>query len=140
LDGVLKGTGNDIEPTGSIFFPLKLYNDLDAFFNCFLLKPIFSKVERNNIFAWLPLLTNTLITFHLSMCVMITIVSVWDRCELRSASVKVYLDVRPLGSHDWTLDRYMINLAVVLLLLSLIFEGRVGASGDGVYGSEGWKT
>jgi hypothetical protein len=34
----------------------------------------------------------------------------------------------------------MINMAVMLLLLSLVFEGQVGASGGGMYGSEGWET
>jgi hypothetical protein len=33
----------------------------------------------------------------------------------------------------------MINLAVMLSLLSLIFKIQVGASSDGVYGSEGWE-
>jgi hypothetical protein len=35
LDGVLKDTSSYIEPTGSIFFPPKPYNDFDASFNCF---------------------------------------------------------------------------------------------------------
>jgi hypothetical protein len=30
LDRVLKDTGSDIEPTGSIFFPLKSYNDINS--------------------------------------------------------------------------------------------------------------
>jgi hypothetical protein len=34
----------------------------------------------------------------------------------------------------------MVNFAVVLSLLSLVFKGQVSASGDGVYGSEGWET
>jgi hypothetical protein len=34
----------------------------------------------------------------------------------------------------WTCDH------MVLSLLSLVCEGQVGASGDGVYGSEGWET
>jgi hypothetical protein len=63
-----------------------------------------------------------------------------DRCELEVSFGERYLGVRPLGSHDWTLDCYMINLVVVLSLLSLVFEGQVGASSDGVYGFEGWKT
>jgi hypothetical protein len=33
LDRVLKDTGSDIEPTGSICYPLKLYNGFDASFN-----------------------------------------------------------------------------------------------------------
>jgi hypothetical protein len=65
---------------------------------------------------------------------------VWDRCELEVSFGESCLDVQPLGSHDWTLHRYMINLAVVLSLLSLVFEGQVGTSDDGVYGSEGWET
>jgi hypothetical protein len=65
---------------------------------------------------------------------------VWDRSELKVNFSESYLDVRPLGLHDWTLNLYMINLLVVLSLLSLVFEGRVGATGDGVYGSEGWET
>jgi hypothetical protein len=56
-----------------------------------------------------------------------------DRCELEVSFDESYLDVRPLGSHDWTLDRYMINLAVVLSLLSLVFEGQAVATGDGLY-------
>jgi hypothetical protein len=56
-----------------------------------------------------------------------------DRCELEVSFDESYLDVRRLGSHDWTLDRYMINLAVVLSLLSLVFEGQVVATGDGLY-------
>jgi hypothetical protein len=62
---------------------------------------------------------------------------VWERYEFDVSFGESYLDVRPLGSHDRTLDRYMISLAVMLLLLSLVFEGQVGASGDSVYGSEG---
>jgi hypothetical protein len=56
-----------------------------------------------------------------------------DRCELEVSFDESYLEVRPLGSHDWTLDCYMINLAVVLSLLSLVFEGQVVATGDGLY-------
>jgi hypothetical protein len=63
-----------------------------------------------------------------------------DRCELEVSFGESYLDVRPLSLHDWTLDRYMINLVVVLSILSLVFKGQVGAFGDGVYGSEGWDT
>jgi hypothetical protein len=63
-----------------------------------------------------------------------------DRCELEVSFSEGYLGVRPLGSHDWTLDRYMVNLVVVLSLLSLVFEGQVRASCDGVYGSEVWET
>jgi hypothetical protein len=51
LDKVQKDTGSDMEPTGSIFFLPKPYNSFDASFNYFLLKPISSKVERNNIYA-----------------------------------------------------------------------------------------
>jgi hypothetical protein len=90
LDKVPKDTGNDIEPTGSIFFLPKLYNGFDASFNYLMLKPISSKVDRNNISAWLPLSTKTLITFHLSMCVVITIASMCGNdMSLISASVKV---------------------------------------------------
>jgi hypothetical protein len=35
LDGVLKDTGSDIEPTGSIFFPPKPYNNFDGSCNYF---------------------------------------------------------------------------------------------------------
>jgi hypothetical protein len=35
LNGVPKDTGSDVEATGSIFFPLKPYNDFDASFNYF---------------------------------------------------------------------------------------------------------
>jgi hypothetical protein len=60
-----------------------------------------------------------------------------DRCELEVSFSESYLDVQPLSLHDSTLDHYMINLAVVLSLLSLVFEGQVGASSDCVYGSKG---
>jgi hypothetical protein len=63
-----------------------------------------------------------------------------DRCELEVRFDESYLDVRPLGSQDWTLNCYMVNLAVLLSLLSLVFEGQVRASSDGVYGSKGWET
>jgi hypothetical protein len=62
---------------------------------------------------------------------------VQDGCEFEVIFGECYLGVRPLGSLYWTLDHYMVNLAVVLLLLPLVFEGQVRASGDGVYGSEG---
>jgi hypothetical protein len=48
---------------------------------------------------------------------------VWERCELDVGFGESYLDMGPLGSHDWTLDRYMINLAIMLFLLPLVFEG-----------------
>jgi hypothetical protein len=51
LDKVLKDTGSDMEPTGSIFFLPKPYSGFDASFNYFLPKPICLKVERNSIFA-----------------------------------------------------------------------------------------
>jgi hypothetical protein len=47
--------------------------------------------------------------------------------------------MRPLGSHDWTFNRYMIDMAIVLSLLPLVFETQFGTSGDGVYSSEGWE-
>jgi hypothetical protein len=46
-----------------------------------------------------------------------------DGCELEVSFSESYLGVRPLGLHDWMLDRYMVNLAVVLSLLTLVFEG-----------------
>jgi hypothetical protein len=49
LKRLLKDTGSNIEPTGSILLPPKPYRGFDASFNCFLLKPICLKVERNNI-------------------------------------------------------------------------------------------
>jgi hypothetical protein len=51
FDKVPKDTGRDMEPTSSILFLPKPYSTFDASFNCFLLKPICSKVERNNISA-----------------------------------------------------------------------------------------
>jgi hypothetical protein len=90
LDRVPKDKGSDIEPTGLIFFPLKPYIGFIASFNYFLLKHICSKVERNNISAWLPLSTSTLVTFHLSMCAAITIAFVCGKdVSLMSALVKV---------------------------------------------------
>jgi hypothetical protein len=75
------------------------------------------------------------------MCAVITIAFVCGTdVSLRLASVKVIWACKPIVSHDWTLNHYMINLAVMLSLLSLVFEGKVRASGDGVYGSEGWET
>jgi hypothetical protein len=62
---------------------------------------------------------------------------VQDGCEFEVIFGECYLGARPLGSLDWTLDHYMVYLAVVLSLLPLVFEGQVRASGDGVYGSEG---
>jgi hypothetical protein len=90
LDKVPEDTGNNIEPTGSIFFPPKPYNGFDASFNYLLLKPICSKVDRNNISAWVPLSAKTLVTFHLSMCVVITIASMRrNNVSLMLASMKV---------------------------------------------------
>jgi hypothetical protein len=63
-----------------------------------------------------------------------------ERCEFDVSFSESYLDVRPFVSHGWTLSCYVINLAAMLSLLFLIFEGQVGASSDGVYGSEGWET
>jgi hypothetical protein len=40
LDKVSKDIGNDMEPTGSIFFPPKTYNDFNASFNYFCLTSI----------------------------------------------------------------------------------------------------
>jgi hypothetical protein len=60
-------------------------------------------------------------------------------CDLDVNFDESYLDMRPLGSHYWNLDYYMVNLAIVLSLLSLVLKGQVRASGDGVYGSEGWE-
>jgi hypothetical protein len=66
-------------------------------------------------------------------------ISAWEGCYLDIGFGESYLDIRSLGSHDWTLDRYMVNMAIMLLLLSLVFKIQIGASSDGVYGSEGWK-
>jgi hypothetical protein len=76
------------------------------------------------------------VTFHLSMCVVITIVSM---CGKDVSFDEGYLHVRPLGSHDWAFDHYVIDMATVLSLLPLVLETRVGASEDGVYGSECWE-
>jgi hypothetical protein len=46
--------------------------------------------------------------------------------SLMSASVKVI----------WTCN----HLEIMLLLLSLVLKGQVGATDDGVYGFEGWET
>jgi hypothetical protein len=51
FDNMPKDTGSDMELSGSVFFPMKPYNDFDTSFNYFLLKPICSKVEKNNISA-----------------------------------------------------------------------------------------
>jgi hypothetical protein len=61
------------------------------------------------------------------------------RCELEVSFGESYLDMQPLGSHNWALDRYMVNLAVVLSLLPLVLESQVRVY-DSVYGSEGWET
>jgi hypothetical protein len=50
-----------------------------------------------------------------------------------------YLKMRPFGSHNGAYYCYVIDLAIMLLLLSLVFKVQVGASNDGVYGSEGWE-
>jgi hypothetical protein len=50
-------------------------------------------------------------------------IHVRERCELDVGFGENYLDMWPLGSHDWTLDCYMINLAILLSLLPLVFEG-----------------
>jgi hypothetical protein len=67
-------------------------------------------------------------------------VYVRDGCELEVSFSESYLDMRPLGSHNQTLNRYMINLEVMLSLLLLVFKSQVRTSGDSVYGSEGWET
>jgi hypothetical protein len=46
-----------------------------------------------------------------------------ERCELDVGFVKGYLYLRPLGSHNWTIDPYMIDLVIMLSLLPLVFEG-----------------
>jgi hypothetical protein len=62
-----------------------------------------------------------------------------DGCKLDVGFGECYLNVRPFGSHDETFNCYVIDLAIMLSLLPLIFEIHVGASGDGVYGSKGWE-
>jgi hypothetical protein len=64
---------------------------------------------------------------------------VQKRSEFDVAFHEGYLNVQPFGSHDGTFDYDVINLVIVLSLLPLVFKIQVGASGDGVYGSEGWK-
>jgi hypothetical protein len=66
-------------------------------------------------------------------------VHVRERYKLDASFDECYLSVRPLGSHDWTFDCYMINLAIMLSLLSLVFKIQVGASNDGVHGFESWE-
>jgi hypothetical protein len=63
-----------------------------------------------------------------------------ERHEIDVGFGESYIDMQPFGSHDWTLNQYMVNLAIMLLLLSLVVEGQVGASGDGVKCFEGWET
>jgi hypothetical protein len=46
-----------------------------------------------------------------------------ERCKLDVSFGEGYLDMRPLGSHDGTLNLYMINLVIMLSLLPFIFEG-----------------
>jgi hypothetical protein len=74
------------------------------------------------------------------MCIDHHRIRVQKICELDVGFGESYLGMRPLGSHYWTLDCYMVNLAIVLSLLSLVLKGQVGASGVGVYGSEGWEA
>jgi hypothetical protein len=50
-------------------------------------------------------------------------VRVQERFNLDVSFGEGYLDVRPLGSQNWILDRYMINLVIMLSLLSFVFEG-----------------
>jgi hypothetical protein len=64
---------------------------------------------------------------------------VQEGCKLDVGFGEGYLHVRPLGSHDWAVDRYVINLAIVLSLLPLVLETQVGASGDGVSGFKCWE-
>jgi hypothetical protein len=47
--------------------------------------------------------------------------------------------MQPLGSGDWSFDCHMIYLAIVLSSLPLVLKTQVGASGDCVDGSKGWK-
>jgi hypothetical protein len=70
--------------------PLKPYNGFVASFNCFLSKPIWSKAERNRILTLLSLSIRSLVTSHLSMCVMMTMASICGKdTRFMSASVKV---------------------------------------------------
>jgi hypothetical protein len=85
-----KDTSKGMEPTGSILFPLKPYNNFFASFNCFLSNPIWLKAKRNKISRWLPLLIRTLVMSHLSMRVVMTMTYVCRKdMSLMSASVKV---------------------------------------------------
>jgi hypothetical protein len=67
-------------------------------------------------------------------------IRVRERCEHDVGFGEGCLDTQPLGSHDWTLDRYMVNFTIMLSLLSLVLKGQVGAFSGVVYGSEGWET
>jgi hypothetical protein len=49
-------------------------------------------------------------------------VRVRERCKRDVSFDEGYLDMRPLGLHDGTINRYMINLAIMLSLLPFIFE------------------
>jgi hypothetical protein len=50
-----------------------------------------------------------------------------------------YLYLRPLGSHNWAFNRYMIDMVIIFSPLPLVLKTRVGTSGDGVYSSESWE-
>jgi hypothetical protein len=57
---------------------------------------------------------------------------VQERCKLDVSFGEGYLDMRPLGSYDGTLDRYMINLVIMLPLLPFIFQGEIGTSHNSI--------
>jgi hypothetical protein len=64
---------------------------------------------------------------------------VWERYKLDVIFIESYWDMRPLGSRDWAFARDMIYLVIVLSSLPLVLETQVGASGDCVDDSKGWK-
>jgi hypothetical protein len=64
------------------------------------------------------------------------VIYVRERYKFDIVFRKDYGNVRPFGSRDWPLDRHVIDLAVVVLFLSLVLEILVGASGYGVDGFE----
>jgi hypothetical protein len=67
------------------------------------------------------------------------LIYVRERYKLHVIFIESYRDRRPLSSQDWAFDRHMIFLMIVPSSLALILETQIGAFGDCVDGSEGWK-
>jgi hypothetical protein len=62
-----------------------------------------------------------------------------ERYQLDVILTESYWDVRPLNFCYWAFDRHIIYLEIVVSSLFFVLEAQVGASGDCVDGSEGWK-